>query len=154
MGDRVNLIDVRPQLVEELRGDDDRVNVHLSIEAVDPPGLLLVWEQPWLLPEGFCNGWAYPAVLCVAGRISPDAGVEMLDRLTAFVLGRLGKKWPWDRVNAPQITQIAGVDYLTCRVVLRVPVSWRMGEADWPSRDEPVSDADLRQQTVYERAAV
>ena len=68
---------------------DDDPAVHADVlDAVDPPALMLTWDEPWLavgpatgLPTMGPAAWAARlAVLCVAGRFEPGPGIAALER--------------------------------------------------------------------------
>ena len=98
------------------------------VDAVSPPCLLLVWGDPWLTPSAFGPALfdAELAVLAVASRVEPGPGVETLERLVEFSVGRLradGYPWPQSTSQAPRVFDIGGVPYLGARIVYRVPVT-------------------------------
>ena len=105
------------------------------VDSISPPALMLVWGEPWLLP-GTTNGkvmgpclYTYSlGVLCVAGRLEPGAGGDMLDQLVSHTLGRFradaGYSWPLARVESVReliFGRDPGISYLTARVLLRRP---------------------------------
>jgi hypothetical protein len=100
------------------------------VDSVTPPALLLVWDDPWLVPatvagmNGFYN--AQLVVLCVAARLEPGPGVEALEQLVDYTISRLHadvNRWPQASSQAPRVFEIGGVPYLGARVIYRVPVS-------------------------------
>jgi hypothetical protein len=106
--------------------------VHVEVvDSVTPPCLLLVWDDPWLVPQtvasrnGFYN--AQFVVLCVAARLEPGPGVEKLEELIDYAITRLhadvANTWPQASSQAPRVFEIGGVPYLGARVVYQVPVS-------------------------------
>lgn len=107
----------------------DDPTVHLDVvDAVDPPVILLVWEDPWLTPDSFgpCRFEANLAVLCIAARLEPGPGVQTLEEMVAFVVERLRADtygWPQASSRAPRVLSFANVNYLAARVVYRVPVT-------------------------------
>jgi hypothetical protein len=111
---------------------DDDPEVHVDVvDAVTPPALLLVWDDPWLVPATVAgmNG-RYDAqfvVLCIAGRLEPGPGVEKLEQVVQHVIARLHAApddfGPQVSSRAPRIFEIGGVPYLGARVIYRVPVS-------------------------------
>lgn len=123
---------LRPTIVDVLRGDDPAANVQLSVESVEPPALLLLWSEPWLEPATACNGFARPAICCVAGRIEAPDGVAMLDRLVNYTLSRIRGVWTWERTTTPDRMTMGNVDYLSCRVILRIPIMLSPEPISWP----------------------
>jgi len=102
------------------------------VDSLTPPALLVGWDDPWLEPGlglttmGPCLYTARLQIKCVAGRLEPGAGADVLDGLVAFVLGRLrddAYRWPLDRVSAPFQQDLAGVTYLAADVVYAVPTA-------------------------------
>jgi hypothetical protein len=99
------------------------------VDAVTPPALLLVWDDPWLTPATVAgmNGHydAQFVVLCVAARLEPGPGVETLETLVDYVVSRLHaapEEWPQATSQAPRVFEIGGVPYLGARLIYRVPV--------------------------------
>ncbi len=112
--------------------DGEYANVNPAVESIVPPALLVLWSEPWLEQQGKCQMLARPAVTCVGGRIAPEAGVEMLERLVGYTLGRLNKAgFAVERVTSPQAMSFAAIEYLTCQVIIRVVVNTE-GEYPWP----------------------
>jgi len=96
------------------------------VDAVEPPALILGWDDPWLSYETSCLYWAQFAVLCVAGRVEPDPGVAKLEELVTYTIGRLradSYAWPVASSQAPRRFTIAKIEYLGARVGYRVPVT-------------------------------
>jgi hypothetical protein len=104
--------------------------VHVDVvDSVTPPALLLVWDDPWIVPATVAgmNGHydAQFVVLCVAARLEPGPGVETLERLVDYTIDRLhgdANSWPQASAQAPRVFEIGGVPYLGARLVYRVPV--------------------------------
>jgi len=128
MGDRVNLLDARGKLgaaLEPLTDGDPAVLVDL-VDSLEPPALVLGWGEPWLTPQTSCLATGRLVVTCVATRLVPGAGVEQLEQLITYTLGRLaisGGAWPLDSVSGPRVFTIANVNYLAARIVVRVPIT-------------------------------
>jgi hypothetical protein len=109
--------------------DSDPV-VHVDVvDSLTPPALLLVWDDPWLVPGTVAsmNGHydAQFVVLCVAARLEPGPGVETLEQLVDYTIDRLhadANTWPQASAQAPRVFDIGGVPYLGARLVYRVPV--------------------------------
>jgi len=104
------------------------------VDSLTPPALMLGWDDPWL-QAGIANGIAtmgpclYTArlqVTCVAGRLEPGAGVDVLEGLVSFVLARMREDpnpWPLDRVSAPLQRDLSAVTYLVADVIYAVPTA-------------------------------
>jgi hypothetical protein len=109
---------------------DQDPDVHVDVvDAVTPPCLLLVWDDPWLVPATVAgmNGHydAQFVVLCIAARLEPGPGVETLEQLVGYTIGRLAADtatWPQATSQAPRVFEIGGVPYLGARLIYRVPV--------------------------------
>ena len=104
------------------------------VDSVTPPALLLEWSEPWVTVRTVAGGGgifeATLTVLCLAGRIEPGPGIETLETLVAFVLGRLQadpSPWPLSASQAPRRFDIANVPLLGARLSFRVPVSVESG---------------------------
>lgn len=95
------------------------------VDALEPPALVLTWDDPWLTYRAACLFDAQFAVLCIAGRIEPDPGVATLEQLQAHVIGRLRDddySWPFTTSTAPRRYVMNGIEYLGARVIYRIPV--------------------------------
>jgi hypothetical protein len=104
------------------------------VDALTPPAIMLLWDDPWLQPGGSagpvmgpCLWSARLLVLCVAGRLEPGPGVAELERLISYVVTRLrddlAYTWPVASALAPRVFDIGGVPYLGARVTYSVPAS-------------------------------
>ena len=96
------------------------------VDTLDPPAIMLVWDDPWLEPQGTCRWWARLGVLCVASRIEPAPGVADLEQLVSYAIARLqadGYGWGVPTATAPRRWTIARVDYLAALVTYRLPVT-------------------------------
>jgi len=98
------------------------------VDAVSPPALMLLWDDPWLEPESFGRDlWsASLMVLCLASRIDPAPGIVKLEQLVAYTLARLRADdytWPAATVRAPRQFPIGNVTYLGAQVVYDVTVT-------------------------------
>jgi|KBSMisStaDraftv2_1062788.scaffolds.fasta_scaffold292580_3 hypothetical protein len=96
-------------------------------DAIDPPVLLILWRQdPWLEPFGRCTYWAQLTVMAVASRLDPAPGIEALEQLVAYVLGRFqhdAYSWGGPTITAPRNTPIGNLNYLAAEITYRVAVS-------------------------------
>lgn len=100
--------------------------VHAPVDAIEPPALMLGWDEPWLTFRTPCFWQARLAVYCFAGRVEPDAGVETLEGLVSYVAGRLrsdGYSWPFETTRAPRLFEIGGVPLLSARLIYACPVT-------------------------------
>jgi hypothetical protein len=105
-----------------------------AVESLTPPALLLDWADPWVEPAarigsiGGCQWTARLQVICIAGRLEPGAGVDVLEQLVSLVVARLEADpytWTLDSVSAPLQRDLAGISYLAANVVYAVPTSLR-----------------------------
>ena len=106
--------------------------VHTSVvDAVDPPALVLTWDDPWLTLRsvGMSAARLWDArfmVLAIGSRVEPGAGYEQLEALVPYVLDRLAADayaWPVAAFQAPRVFNIGNVPYLGARITLQVPVT-------------------------------
>jgi hypothetical protein len=119
----------------EPQTDTDPVVLVDVVDALTPPALMLLWDDPWLQPGagaagpvmGPCVWTARLLILCVAGRLEPGPGIATLEDLVAYVVDRLrddpAYTWPVASALAPRIFDIGGVPYLGARVTYTVPAS-------------------------------
>ena len=112
--------------LEAVAAGDPEVHVDI-VDAVTPPAILLVWEDPWLEPSTYGPELFYAqlTVLCVAARLEPGPGVETLEGMVELVVSRLAADaypWPQASSQAPRVFEIAGVSYLGARVTYRLPI--------------------------------
>lgn len=123
----MNLVDARAKLAAALvpiADDDPDVLVDL-VDSLEPPALMIGWGEPWLTPDTACWRTGRLVVTCVAGRLMPGSGVETLEWLVDYTLGRLGVDggaWPLDTISGPRVFPIANINYLAARITLRVPI--------------------------------
>lgn len=126
----MDLLDARTKLaaaLAPLSESDPDVLVDL-MDAIEPPALMLGWGEPWLTPSTACLREGRMVVTCVASRLVPGAGIETLEGLVDYTLARLlasGDPWPLDNVGAPRVFQVANINFLAARIVLRVPITGR-----------------------------
>lgn len=104
------------------------------VDAVEPPALMLEWNDPWLELETVAGGfgifYARLNVICFAGRVEPGPGVATLEQLVSYTLGRLQSdaySWPLDDSQAPRRFDINGIPLLGARLLFRVPVALEEG---------------------------
>lgn len=102
------------------------------VDAVEPPAILLVWDDPWLEPQSFgpCLFKANLAILCIAARLEPGPGVQTLEEMVAYTVERLradAYRWPQASSRAPRVFRIGNLEYLAARVVYRLDVTTEGG---------------------------
>ena len=131
----LRLIDVRARAAAALEpelDDDPAVLVNL-VDAVQPPALMLDWDDPWLTVGldgrpvmGPCTWEASLSVICFGSRVEPGPGVEQLEQLVTYTINRLRADdypWPVATVQSPRVFTIANIPLLGARVGYRVPVT-------------------------------
>lgn len=130
----LHIEDVRPVVAEILApvADADPY-VHTDVvDSLTPPALVLGWDDPWLEPGvglatmGPCLWTARLEVACIAGRLEPGPGIDVLETLVSYVIRHLQAdvyRWPLERVSAPLQRDLGGVTYLACNVVYAVPTA-------------------------------
>ena len=125
---------IRPAVAAILAATQDTdPYVHEDVvDSVTPPALMLAWDDPWLeagigVPTmGPCLYTARLRIVCVAPRLDPGTGVDELERLVAYVLGRMradAYTWPLDSVTAPEQVDQSGISSLIANVVYAVPTT-------------------------------
>jgi hypothetical protein len=101
-------------------------------DAVDPPVILLIWDDPWLTVDGFgpCIFSARFSVLCIAARLEPGPGVETLERMVTYAIERLradAYSWPQATSSSPRELTFANVKYLGAFLTYQVRVTTEGG---------------------------
>ena len=124
----LSLTDLRERAAAALAPvvESDPPVIHAPVDAIDPPALMLAWEDPWIEWRTPCFWDARLGVFCFAGRIEPDAGVAALEGLINYVIGRMRADpytWPHESTRAPRQLEIGGVPLLAARVIYRSPVA-------------------------------
>jgi hypothetical protein len=114
-------------------GDSDPYVFADIVDALEPPALVVDQGDPWLEPGsnglptvGPCLYTARLTVLCIAGRLEPGPGIDVLERLETYVLDRLradSYEWPLEEVSARSQHDLSGVTYLAATITYAVPVS-------------------------------
>ena len=129
----VGVRDAAAAALEPVADADPMVFVD-AVDSLTPPALLLDWADPWLEPAhtigsiGACQWTARLQVICIAGRLEPGAGVDVLEQLVTLVVARLEADpytWTLDSVSAPLQRDLAGISYLAANVVYAVPTTLR-----------------------------
>ena len=122
----MNFAEVRPKLAAVLAPvADDDPPVLLGADAVDPPCLIVGWDEPAIDVTGVCNGIAQPVVTVVVGRVSLTDDLAAWDQLVQNVLRRLrdgGTEFGIRQTGAPRLFEIGGVPLIAGRIPLRVSV--------------------------------
>lgn len=97
---------------------DEAWTVYASVvDAVTPPAFMLVWGDPWTVPATHCRETARLDVVCIAGRIDPDPGIETLEWMVGDALAAFSSAGiPHGDTTAPRPMQIGGVTYLAARI--------------------------------------
>lgn len=109
--------------------DDPDVLMNL-VDSLEPPVLMLGWDDPWLAASGNCRFVARLAVWCIAARLEPGPGVEVLERLVSYTVERLKAdfySWGNPEVSAPRVMPVGNLEYISARVVYTVPVTINEG---------------------------
>src|SRR5262245_55914100 len=130
------LTQVRAQAAAALApaSDSDPVVLEDLVDAVHPPALMLIWNDPWVTMRSVAGGLgvfeANLTVLCLAGRVEPGPGIETLEQLIAHTIQRLqvdDYSWPLQASQAPRVFDIGNIPLLGARLTFRVPVSMNGG---------------------------
>lgn len=110
--------------------DDDPAVLTSLVDSLDPPALMVGWDDPWLQPLPPTMGgqlWnARLVVWAVAARLEPGEGVADLERLVSYAIARLqADSYPWGlpTVTAPRVFTIGAIDYLAARISFGPPVT-------------------------------
>lgn len=130
----IDLTGLRAAAAAALEPPPEGWNIHPNlVESVEPPAIVLDWDEPWILPGlqgisamGPCVYEARMRMLCIAGRTSPAEGIETLEGLVAYVLEQMkADPYPWrlDRVVSPGQFDIAGVTLYGAAVIYAIPTS-------------------------------
>ena len=129
------LSEVRARAADALEPEPDSdLTVHADYpDAIHPPALLLLWDDPWLEPGvpqartfGPCLWNARLFVLALAGRLEPGEGITTLEELVTYTTGRLRDDpypWPVATVQSPRAWIVANINYLGARISYQVPVT-------------------------------
>jgi hypothetical protein len=106
--------------------DGDPAVLTSLVDSLDPPALMVGWDDPWLEPAGTCRFTGRLVVWCVAARLEPGEGVADLERLVSYAIGRLqadSYSWGLPSVTAPRVFTIGAIDYLAARISFGPPVT-------------------------------
>jgi hypothetical protein len=126
----MTLTEVRAMAAQALAGDvDGDPDVFTDVvDAVQPPALILGYDDPWLEPQtmGACLWDCRLQIIAIASRVEPGPGMEALEQLVAYVATRLRAdpySWPAAFVQAPRVFTIGGIPLLGARITYRVKVT-------------------------------
>jgi len=116
---------------------DTDPDVHIDYpDSVYPPALVVVWDDPWLEQPrvmGPCMTIANVVVLCVGSRIEAGPGIDQVESLVQYTIGRLradSYSWPVASAQSPREWVISNVHYLAARLQYRVPVNLNGGASN------------------------
>ena len=111
--------------------DGDPPVLAAPLDAVEPPAIMLTWDEPWLEYRSPCFWDARLAVMVFAGRVEPDAGFATLESLIGLVIRRLAADasytWPHQVTRPPTALEVGGISLLLAHVVYRCPVTMTGG---------------------------
>lgn len=94
------------------------------VDSITPPAFLLVWADPWLLPQAVCSYRASLDVVAISARIEPLPGIETIEALVAAALPALsGAGVGFVQVGAPAQFEIGGLQHLAARITVSSPVT-------------------------------
>lgn len=116
----------RAGLVLAPQAEDDPPVLIAPVDAVDPPALMLAWDDPWLAETTACYWTARLAIVCFASRLEPEGQVAELERLATHAIRRLSADaypWPHETTRAPRMLEVAGIPLLVARVIYACPIS-------------------------------
>jgi hypothetical protein len=104
---------------------DDDWEVHpLPVDSLTPPAFMLEWGDPWSEQSSHCFESASLDVVCVAGRIEPDPGIETLELMVEAALVAFAHAGiPHGPVTPPRPFEIAGLTYLAARIPIHSNVN-------------------------------
>lgn len=126
----ISLLDVRAKAAAALAplSDTDPEVLSNLVDSLEPPALMITWGDPWLEPNGQAPAsWARLVIVAVAGRLEPGAGVEKLEELVAYTVGRFVADrgaWPPATTSAPRAFELGGVRYLSAEITYRIAVAY------------------------------
>ena len=90
-------------------------------DSLTPPAFVLVWADPWVVPETVCHYRTQLQVVCVAARIDPDPGYLQLEAMVAAAVPALRASVPLVSVGIVGPFESGGLQYLSTRVTLAGP---------------------------------
>lgn len=113
--------------------DDDPYVFADVVDSLEPPALVVDQGDPWLTPGqqqittfGPCLYTARLHIICIAGRLEPGAGVDVLEQLEKYVLERMRAdtyQWPLEQISGRGQYDLAGVTYLAATITYLVPTT-------------------------------
>lgn len=93
------------------------------LDAVPGPCLIIGWGDPWVEPGNAVAYAAHPAITIVAGRVEATAAATLIEDLVLFIAETVAAlPLVVSRVEGQAISSFAGVEYLTARVILTIPL--------------------------------
>jgi hypothetical protein len=123
----MKLADVRATLATILTPDDNEWVIYQDlVDAIDVPCLMLLWDEPWFESVGVCNGFAFPAVTAVSGRIEPGTALATLEGLVSQVITKTRQQPGWGirTITAPRAFDLGMLSYIAARIGFRVAVTF------------------------------
>jgi hypothetical protein len=123
----VTITDARAKLTAVLAPQvEGEPPVHGPADAIEPPCMLVGWRTPMVDGWGVCNAFGFLVVMLVAGRLEAEPGVEAIEAMYDGAQRRLrDDPDDWTIISdggiGPQA--IGGVNYLACRLEVRVPLA-------------------------------
>lgn len=106
-------------------GDDTPQVLDVPVDAVEPPAYLLRWgPDPWLTVDTHCMFRAQLEVLCIAGRLTPEANYPILETIVDSAAAALdvARLRPY-QVLSPAPLEVAQITYLAARMQIRRPIT-------------------------------
>jgi hypothetical protein len=124
----VGILDARVKLGAVIAPQsDDEPPVHLSnVDAVAPPCIIIGWNIPMVDDWRACAAMGHLTLQLVGARIEAVGGVEAIESMYDTVQRRLREDavgWTVRTDEGITALLIGGVQYLGCRVNVRVPIA-------------------------------
>lgn len=124
----VSILDARVKLTAILAPQtDDEPPVHVSnVDAVAPPCMIVGWRVPMIDGWHVKGAFAHLSVQLVGARIEAVGGVEAIESMYDTLQRRLrddSAGWTVTADGGITALVIGGVQYLACRVDVRVPIA-------------------------------
>jgi hypothetical protein len=124
----VSILDARVKLAAVLAPQtEDEPPVHNNpVDAVVAPCLIINWRIPMIDGWRACNAFGYLTVTLVGGRLDTEGGVEVIEQMYDTMQRRLretSEGWTVQTDGGIGPYVIANVQYLACRVEVRIPIA-------------------------------
>lgn len=124
----MNISDARAKLAAVLAPVDletDPVVLETLVDSVEPPALMIGWGSPWLEHRTACLYNGRLSITAVGARLQPGAGIEQLEQLVGFALGRLhtDRTFVVESVSEIRVLNVAKVPYLAAHLSVAVPIT-------------------------------